>query len=100
VAGPDSEKTRGGSHAFTTYRAPGGTAAPRTGRLHVFSHRPVSEPTLPQRFVKTRAWAWAQKNFITEILDNYAALNRDRKQEFIDYSNRLVAEQPRGATRG
>jgi hypothetical protein len=33
------------------------------------------------------------KNFITEILDNYAALNRDRKQEFIDYSNRLVAEQ-------
>jgi hypothetical protein len=33
------------------------------------------------------------KNFISEILDNYAALNKDRKQELIDYSNRLVAEQ-------
>jgi hypothetical protein len=33
------------------------------------------------------------KNFITEILDIYAALNKDRKQELIDYSNQLVAEQ-------
>jgi hypothetical protein len=33
------------------------------------------------------------KNFINEILDIYAALNKDRKQELIDYSNQLVAEQ-------
>lgn len=33
------------------------------------------------------------KNFITEILDTYAALDKDRKQALIDYSNQLVAEQ-------
>jgi hypothetical protein len=33
------------------------------------------------------------KNFITEILDTYAELNKDRKQKLIDYSSRLVDEQ-------
>jgi hypothetical protein len=33
------------------------------------------------------------KNFITEILDTYAGLNKDRKQALIDYSYQLAAEQ-------
>lgn len=33
------------------------------------------------------------KNFITEILDTYAALDKDRKQKLIDYSSRLAEEQ-------
>ena len=33
------------------------------------------------------------KNFITEILDSYAALSKERKQELIDCSRRLAKEQ-------
>ena len=33
------------------------------------------------------------KNFVTEILDSYAALNKERKQELIDCSRRLAKEQ-------
>ena len=32
-------------------------------------------------------------NFIREILDIYAALDKDRKQELINYSMRLIKEQ-------
>jgi hypothetical protein len=35
-----------------------------------------------------RSW-----NFITEILDINAALDKDRKQELINYSKRLIKEQ-------
>jgi hypothetical protein len=43
---------------------------------------PVYEEELP------RGW-----NFIREILDIYAALDKDRKQELINYSKRLIKEQ-------
>jgi hypothetical protein len=36
---------------------------------------------------------WVRRNFITEILDTYAELNKDRTQKLIDYSSRLVDEQ-------
>jgi len=33
------------------------------------------------------------KNFIAEILDTFAMLDRDRKQELINYSSRLADAQ-------
>ena len=33
------------------------------------------------------------KNFITEILDTYAELDKDRKQKLIDYSSQLADEK-------
>jgi hypothetical protein len=38
-----------------------------------------------------RSW-----NFITEILDIYAALDQDREQELINYPKRLIKEQRTG----
>ena len=46
---------------------------------------PMYEEELP------RGW-----NFIREILDIYAALDKDRKQELINYSKRLIKEQRTG----
>ena len=70
----------GGEHAGACVRAPA-VWAYRLG-AHVAS-------TMPEK----GSAGMGAKNFITEILDTYAELNKDRRQKLIDYSSRLVDEQ-------
>jgi hypothetical protein len=50
-------------------------------------------PTGPSNMPKTLAPGMGTKNFVTEILDIFAGLDRDRKQELINYSSQLADAQ-------
>jgi hypothetical protein len=62
------------------------TAGGWTGFTHEGGEPVVTTPMYEEG--PPRGW-----NFIREILDIYAALDKDRKQELINYSKRLIKEQ-------
>lgn len=42
---------------------------------------------------KTLSPGMGTKNFVTKILDDFAELDRDRKQKLINYASQLVEER-------
>ena len=51
------------------------------------------EPVVSAVLYENPSAGMGTRNFITEILEIYAKLDRDGKQELIDYSQQLIKEQ-------